>query len=398
MESGNKPRLFSGRIDNNKLSFSEAARWLLYTHAFDVAPAGRPPTDRVIIKGYGLPWVSELGLIWAEGNNLFETLMLNFVLVDHNQEQWAVRDINWEKEEITTEDTLKDITFHQPGSPAELFTMQFRRIQLQYDESKRLVTGYDLWSGIKTDYNNAFYEIMTTWQKDKENKNWVPKKHSAERQMWRDFSSILETSENSVPSGVVKWINLLQEKGELQTNAVTFRTAGIEYKNNATVKHIYSDSLQVNTGLLSRLGEEWLIRISNVLRLTDDCVGLLGTLALNLVKASGDSDSERIKAGANTAKAEAYFRLDMPFRTWLADIDPAQSDMDEAEQDWINIVKQVLLQLGEEIAHQTGERAITGRWVERNTSRGVERKLYTAPGALVEFRANIKRTIGKGGL
>ena len=60
------------------LGFAEAARWLLYINAFDDTSA-KP-------KGKGLPspgvgWLGRLGLITGVGNNLFETLLLNLVLI-----------------------------------------------------------------------------------------------------------------------------------------------------------------------------------------------------------------------------------------------------------------------------------------------------------------------------
>jgi CRISPR system Cascade subunit CasA len=229
-ESENKPRLFAGRTDKDRLLFAEAARWLLHTHAFDVAPAGAPPRDRIVIKGYGLPWVSELGLIWADGDNLFETLMLNFVLYDQKKEPWQISNIYWETNEMCTADTIKDISFHRPSNPAELFTMQFRRIQLQRDESGRYVVGYKLWSGIKPDYNNAFYETMTIWHKDKDKNNLVPRKHNSEKQMWRDFSAILSVTGNSNPAGVIAWLNALKASGVLQIPMIRLHIAGVEYK------------------------------------------------------------------------------------------------------------------------------------------------------------------------
>ena len=398
-ESENKPRLFAGRTNKDQLLFAEAARWLLYTHAFDVAPAGAPPKDRIIIKGYGLPWISELGIIWAEGNNLFETLMLNFVLRDQKNEPWTICNINWEKDDICTADTLKDIIFHRPSNPAELFTMQFRRIQLQRDESGKYVTGYKLWSGIKADYNDPLYETMTLWQKDKDKGNWVPRKHAAEKQMWRDLSAII-TIRDSFPAGVVMWINTLQSNKKLKIPMVRLCTAGIEYKKNAAVKHIFSDSLQVNASLLSQLGEDWIPRISNILSLTEDCVNQLYFLASDLAKATGDRDSSYHKAGEGinrAAKAEAYFRLDMPFRNWLANIDPEETDIDDAEQDWRISMQQILIQLGEELTVQSGENTMIGRWINETIKNKQVENLYTAPGALAKFHSNIKRTVEKGG-
>lgn len=78
-ESSNKVRLFPVRTgeDKSTVSYAEAARWLLYVNGFDDTSA-KP-------KGKGLPstgagWLGKLGLITAKGDNLFETLMLNFVI------------------------------------------------------------------------------------------------------------------------------------------------------------------------------------------------------------------------------------------------------------------------------------------------------------------------------
>jgi CRISPR system Cascade subunit CasA len=147
---------------------------------------------------------------------------------------------------------------------------------------------------------------------------------------------------------------------------------------------VFSDSLQVNANILSQIGEEWIPRISNLLQLSDKGVNQLYVLACDLARAAGDSDSQYHKAGQDAgiaAKAEAYFRMDMPFRRWLAEIDPAKTDMNMAEEKWKAIMKRILLQLGEELTHEFGEKAITGRWVNG--------RLYTAPGALARFRQKV---------
>lgn len=70
-ESGNKPRLFSDRYNDGRLlSYSEAARWLLHINCFDDIAAKKPTPKR--------PWTGKLSLIDVKGENLFETLMLNY--------------------------------------------------------------------------------------------------------------------------------------------------------------------------------------------------------------------------------------------------------------------------------------------------------------------------------
>ncbi|HHT02553.1 MAG TPA: type I-E CRISPR-associated protein Cse1/CasA [Firmicutes bacterium] len=391
-ESGNVPRLFAGRRDTNKLSFAEAARWLLYTHAFGVAPAGSPGNKRVI-KGYGLPWLSQLGIIWATGDNLFETLMFNFVLLDQRDNPWPVGDMYWEAHEELTADTIKDIAFHPPRSPAELYTMQFRRIRLQREE--RGVTGYELWSGIVPDFRDAFYEPMTVWRKKD---NTLPKKHSSEKQMWRDFAAIFSEEDGAELPGVVRWIHTLQSEGGVQLPLIRFHTAGVNYTKNTAIEHVFADSLKINAGLLSELGEAWIPRISNLLKITDKSVRLLDTLASDLAKASGDSDGPGRRAGeaiGRAAKAEAYFKLDMPFRSWLAGIDPSKTDKTEAEQSWRYLVQRVLQEIGEEMVYRAGNKAMVGRWVLRRNMREPEH--FSASAALAKFRNGLHKML-KGGL
>ena len=50
------------------------------------------------------------------------------------------------------------------------------------------------------------------------------------------------------------------------------------------------------------------------------------------------------------AKAEAYYRMDEPFRKWLVDIDPLKTDITKADREWKGIVKGILLQLGQELS------------------------------------------------
>lgn len=80
-QSDNAPRLFSGRNGNQqkKIPYDEAARWLLHLNGFDDDSAKNPTP-----KGVG--YLGQLGLLYAKGSNLFETLMLNFILVDDRNE------------------------------------------------------------------------------------------------------------------------------------------------------------------------------------------------------------------------------------------------------------------------------------------------------------------------
>ncbi len=393
-ESGNKVRLFPVRTGSGKrsISYAEAARWLLYLNAFDDT-SNKPSVRGQNMPSPGAGWLGKLGLIHAIGANLFETLMLNFVLLGDNGEPWGNGKAIWEIDEPRTKERAEIVL---PQDQLTLLTLQSRRLLLQREGSR--VVGYRLLGGDFFPKENATTEQMTLWRKDTKEDVYLPKRHDPSKQLWRDFPSFLADGDDLKKPGIVRWLSILKEQDRI-SSMITLRIASVKYGDkDFFVTDVFEDSLSINTDMLSKLGEVWVMHITRLLSITEDCVKQLFFLAADLAKASGDSDSSHHKAGegiSSAAKAEAYFRLDMPFRRWLADIDPAQSDMGEAEQVWKDTVKRVLLQLGEEMTHQFGEKAIIGRWVKsKNDSK---EKLYTAPAALLKFNSKIKRTIEKGG-
>ena len=96
-ESSNKLRLFPLYAGQSKdqLSYPQAARWLLCVNGYDDTSA-KP-------KGKGLPsvgagWLGKIGFIQAQGDNLYETLMLNLTLLRDGRECWGESKPCWELE------------------------------------------------------------------------------------------------------------------------------------------------------------------------------------------------------------------------------------------------------------------------------------------------------------
>lgn len=87
-ESNNKIRLFTGVSGKHKqsLSYAKAARWLLCVNGYDDT-AAKPKEKGLPSPGAG--WLGRMGLIYAAGNDLFETLMLNLVLLNEDREVWG---------------------------------------------------------------------------------------------------------------------------------------------------------------------------------------------------------------------------------------------------------------------------------------------------------------------
>lgn len=378
------------------LSYSEAARWLVAMQAWDYA--GKKASVVGGTKdGGGAGWLGKIGPIYPASNTLFETLMLNFVLLKSDGSLLPYGSPSWEDEKIPTPQKIE----RRPIGYSELLTWQSRRARLFPEIDLGLVTGVLYSYGDVFPTPDMFIEQMTGWHLSTQGDtkgHFIPNKHRAERSLWRDLSSILPHSTdsaggNNLNPGVIQWLALLKERNALQKDVVQLCAVGFHYgAMDAKVEAMTTDALSIHAGIFTELGCGWVTIITNLIQLTDNCVKLLSYLAGDLAKASGDSDSLHHRAGesnGDAAKAEAYFRLDMPFRKWLADIDPSQTETGSAEQVWKNTIKQILLQFGEEMTHQSGEKAITGRWVKE--------RLYTAPGVFEKFRSKILHTVEKGG-
>jgi len=375
VEGGNKQQLFSTRVGKGKqeLSYPEAARWLLYLNSFDDAAA--KPSER----GAGLPamsvgWLGQLGLVYVVGNNLFETLMLNFTLLNNDTpwENGPNSKATWELDEPNTgERTPISI----PTSGQELFTLQSRRIQLKW-ENERAV-GYRLLGGDQFPKEDAFAEPMTLWKfregKKGEKDAFFPPSNEARnpaKQLWRDFAPLLAKTGDYSPAakeekrhlpGVLHWLQILREEEAITSRQVQICTLFVKYGNmQSGIDDAWGDSLSVNASLLSQLGQKWITRITKIVAETEEMVKALGHLAINIAKAAGSPNGNSV-----TAQAQAYAALDMPFRNWLANINPSKAaktkDIDAAHKAWLDEAKIIVISHGKRLVADASEQAFIGR-------------------------------------
>src|SRR6185312_13745911 len=125
-------RLKSG---TDRISFAEAARWLVHCQAFDPSgiKSGAVGDERVKGgKGYpiGTAWAGSLGGLLIEGKNLRETLLLNLTLGGSDGEPFAASDLPvWERDSLGPDEEERGV----PQGPADLYTWPSRRIHLAHD-------------------------------------------------------------------------------------------------------------------------------------------------------------------------------------------------------------------------------------------------------------------------
>jgi CRISPR system Cascade subunit CasA len=385
VESSNKTQLFSLRSGEKKdeLDYDEAARWLIYIQSFGDT-AAKKPSPKLCHTG-------SLGIVVAKGNSLFETLMLNLTLLKDGMELWGEARPAWERKKPSVE-KLKQVPVSD--NLPELFTMQCRRIFLHRDQG--VVTEYAEAAGEYMEEESAFSEQMTFWKKrkiDKETEGFYPKTHDKSRQMWRDFSVLLGNT-NKVPKpGVVAWVTMLQNKKMLPKGRfVMFETVGIEYGNMyCGVADEFSDALEMHTSLLDDLGKTWQTYIVQEIERCDQLAEAVGMLGMNLDKASGGDGSSKERA-----KEQAYYRLDMPFRQWLLQVDPEQELEEQTahRKAWRETAIHIIRNLGQELVEQAGTAALVGRTVTEKVKNKEVKRRYSSPEAFNYFLYQLNKIKG----
>lgn len=395
-ESGNKLRMFTAYSGTGKseLSYAQAARWLLYVNGFDDTSA-KP-------KGKGLPstgagWLGKLGLILAQGDTLFETLMLNLVLLKDGEQPWQPPLPCWELEHARSTERTE---IPQPDNPAALLTLQSRRLLLNREGES--VTGYTLLGGDFFERENAFCEQMTVWRAAQASKNapvvYLPKRHDPAKQFWREFSSVFLQESGGRCPGVVWWIEeLIHPKNAIldRKTLIRFQITGVGYGDkDFFVTDTFSDSLTFHTALLDELGRRWRQKITDEIDRCGKLAQAVGNLAKSLDIAASDPDHAGKKNSAKAAREQFYFRLDQPFRRWLCDIDPAW-DSETAEKhifQWRADAKRIAQTLGRQLVDQSGSAAFIGRMIKSSGSKASDKETYySAPKVYNWFLADVNR-------
>lgn len=330
-QSGNKARLFSYMSGDlkDRLSYADAARWIVYSMLYEDCSAKNPVPK--------LSWGGSIGIVIIEGNNLFETLMLNFPLVDNCGEPYKLESAPWEADYVRP-GILQEVPV--PSSPIGILTLQCRHIILEREGD--FVSGVRIKAGAFIDGKDAFIENMTPWILSKDGV-YTPKKHSRSRSIWRDYQSILlrstENDAHTHVSGTVEWLSKLRDNDLLPRMVIQVRAIGIEYGSmTSSISEIVDDGLSINSELLSELGVKWNVLVDDMVQLSEDCVYFYSLLMDELAVLDGRNDVER-DGVKDKAKQDLYMRLDAPFRNWISNIDPEKSDCDSESREFKTVLE-----------------------------------------------------------
>lgn len=395
-ESSNKVRLFSNVNGPRKetMTFSEAARWLIYVNAYDdtsAKPSSESKKLGVKLPSPGVGWLGKLGLIAVSGDTLFETLMLNLVLLAEKHELQEEEKPVWECDRIADGERTE---IRMPNNLSELYTLQSRRLYLKRKDNQ--ITGYYLLGGDFFEKENAFIEPMTIWRQvdNKREDLFTPRRHDASKQFWRNFSVFMQAKKGVRRPGILSWIGQLEEAGSIKGQLLNIKIASVQYGDkDFFVSNVFSDSIQMHASLISSMSHGWQNMIIDSVAFCEDVSNRVWYFAKNVNIAEGGDfipkeDKCSAKVCANKYKSEFYNRVDAPFRKWLCMIEPEKDAMEQKKREWRKICVEIAADLGEEIVRQSDPMAILGRIKQNDPSAisGRDKEVYSVAKAMNIFR------------
>lgn len=364
-ESNNKQAYFSPKDESYKeyIVDDELARWLITLQGY----IGTSDKKKVgSAKTYSKGWLYDLGGVYLQGNNLFETLMLNFVIA-HNENNNLLKTQKpcWEAE--TIEKNVEYYFYNGIDNIASLYTAWCREIFIDPNRTKEDKFVCFIAKLPEIEHSNTFLEPMTVWKyndtgeyKDK----YRPRKHDANKSMWRNFGLLTGVGEGTRKPGVIEWLNKLgdiSESEELGFNKenITLCAVCMLDDGNATswapIDEV-EDTLNLKERVLADIGDNgWIIRINKTI--TDTKASIDRALKIFIKDLLEIRNME--KSDVSKYVEQFYFRIDLSFRNWIESID-IDNDKDTKEIEWRGILKKAMKEYVDELVSSSGLRDYKG--------------------------------------
>jgi CRISPR system Cascade subunit CasA len=396
---------FTARMPTvERLTFAEAARWVVHAHAYDTSGIKTGVEGDKRAKGgkvypLGVGWAGNLGGVFVEGRTLRETLLLNLAAADTGGLEIDDQDAPaWRREPCGPGGAERP-----PTGVRDLYTWQTRRLRLHFDETgvHGVVLGY---GDPLTARDRHHREPMTAWRRSKPQEKklkkspiYLPREHAPERSAWRGIGSLVagELGPAQGPEaaaylrpGILEWVARLVTEGELPRGfLIRARIVGASYgTQQSVIDEIVDDHVSMAVVLLHQQDRRYAEQAVAAVGDADLAVIALGDLATNLARAAGtESDGPR-----STARDLAYGLLEAPYRRWLAHL--ADTDDPYAQRTaWQQEVYEIVGRLGDRLMAAAGDAAWQGRTVPlKNSTEWLNSAL-----AGKWFRAALHRGLGR---
>ncbi|MCI3930525.1 type I-E CRISPR-associated protein Cse1/CasA [Streptomyces sp. AN091965] len=398
----------------DQLSYAEAARWLVHAHAYDTsgiksAMVGDTRGKAGKVYPLGVGSLGDLGGIFAEGDTLRETLLLNLIAFEeayHGRAAPSADDDRpvWRRPRVGAEE--RDDASGGPRGLRDLYTWQSRRVRLHARDG--VVTGVILGYGDRLAMSSPrTLEPMSSWRRsptqEKKQKRplvYMPQRHDPSKAAWRGLASLLPARQQAsdmarrgeaaetLRSGITDWITQVITNGEiLPSKLVRLRLIGAKYgTQQSVIDEIADDSVVLPVITLHEKDPIYGAAALDAVSEADRAVTALGQLAANLARAAGTDPA----APNDTARDLGFGALDGPYRAWLKDL-LTFPDLHTARQEWRSTVRRHMTRLGRQLLRSAGPAADEGRLVDI-PKLGV--RLLDAGRAESWFRARLDKVLG----
>lgn len=387
-ESGNSLAIFAPKSSNtkNEVTLAELVRWLItYQNFTGVTDKSKIDTAEKFSNSAG--WIYRINPVYSKGKTLFETLMLNLMLVDPrgDDDDYTPQKPVWEYENI--QEYIKERKKQSlPDNLAALYTTWSRILHIEWDGDTPTIFS----AGIPIfEYDNALIEPMTTWRRDKKTNDYRPAVkglRSLGIAMWRNFGQYVSVDQDDDihEPGLVAWLRMLKEEDMIPYDKpIILNSIVLVSDGNATSQapaFEVSDDMQMQAGVLfdSGKGERWPTRIEDTIELTQT----IGNDYYHFVSDIGQIRNLDIRPFASKMSAAFYDQLNEPFREWLESL-TSKDDREGMIVFWKRRLKKIVDEAVDEVLRSSSSRDIKGILVKQENGKERVMNIFTAKKRLV---------------
>ncbi len=338
-ESGHTPAIFAPKAGEakNDLSLDELVRWLItYQNFTGVTDKSKVVTAEKFSNSTG--WIYRINPVFAKGKTLFETLLLNLILVNEWQDEteYTLPKPVWEYNSVQGYVTHRKAQL-LPDNLAELYTTWSRLLHIEWDETDSphiFSAGVPIFAS-----EDALIEPMTTWRFDKKEHAYRPATKSLRSlgiAMWRNFGQYVKVrqADDVHEPGIVVWLHNLKKRklisrdDPLVLNSIALVSDGTAASQSPAAEVV--DDMQLQADVLFPSDDQneplkrWPTRIEDTIAFTQT----IGTDYYHFASDIGKIRNLDVRPFASGMSAKFYEQLNSPFKEWLEGL----TDQDNREE------------------------------------------------------------------
>lgn len=406
-ESANpkKIALFSPKdgFGENKevLSEDEVVRWLITYQSYSGL------TDKLVFKKgdykvtEGSPgWLFDIGGIYINGNNLFQTLWLNCMLW-HTEESYRI-----ERQcpcwEYTGEELVANyLQGKTVKNSAALYTNWSRAIYIPEDTDIHKPFFLQDVKLPEIEHKEQFLEPMTLWRFSQSGPNkdcFTPRKHKEQEALWRSFGLLTLSYRTDTGRGkieakrkpeIMAWLDRI--KSDLGDKDIRFSAVSMKDDGNATswvpTDEIY-DELQLSYEIIA--DADWIPRINDAVEETKEVIqSIYGRFLSEVKDIRGLGDSGGF---VEKEKQKMYFMVDEPFRRWLSRL-TVDAGKEAALKEWRETLKGIVETGAKKIWQTAGHRDYIGIDSGKDSKTGSAKGIKNIATAYRDFRIRLYKKL-----